>query len=280
MLPNLVIIGAMKCATTSLHAYLGLHPQIEMSRQKELNFFAEEGNWGRGVSWYASRFPDRADVRGEASPRYTDRARHPGVASRMHAVIPDAALVYLVRDPIKRIVSHYMHEVASGHERRPFDRAVEASRDNQYVSRGLYHWQLEPYLERYSRSRILVVKQEDLRRDRARTLREVFRFVGVSPDVAMDGFEFELHQSRYKGKDNGLRRLVQSVAALPVLRALPVRMRAGIGRSILPALSRPIDVPAPGAELRRRLGEVFRDDMARLHGLTGLSFDDWCMDEG
>ncbi|MGN6588482.1 MAG: hypothetical protein ACTHKT_13595, partial [Solirubrobacterales bacterium] len=58
-LPNLIIIGGLKCGTTSIHHYLGLHPEIQMSKPKELNFFVEELNWDLGLDWYASRFDDR-----------------------------------------------------------------------------------------------------------------------------------------------------------------------------------------------------------------------------
>src|SRR5690606_11798413 len=105
-LPNLVVIGAMKCGTSALHALLDHHPEIAMSRPKELNFFLGDdggashdwmlGNWRRGLRWYAGHFPVTARVRGESSPGYTSPA-HPEAAGRMAAVIPDARLVYLVR---------------------------------------------------------------------------------------------------------------------------------------------------------------------------------------
>src|SRR3712207_4013889 len=64
VLPNLIIIGGLKCGTTSLHHYLNLHPSISMSRPKELNFFVEELNWELGPGWYGSHFDEGAAVRG------------------------------------------------------------------------------------------------------------------------------------------------------------------------------------------------------------------------
>lgn len=111
-LPNLVIIGAMKCGTSALHRYLDQHPQIAMSEPKELNFFfaptasrgnsassenrddralddwpGRHGSWHRGAAWYARHFPAGAPVRGESSPGYTSPS-YPGVAERMAALIP------------------------------------------------------------------------------------------------------------------------------------------------------------------------------------------------
>ena len=101
-MPNLIIIGGLKCGTTSIHHYLGLHPEIQMSKPKELNFFTRELNWDLGLDWYASRFDDRFKVRGESSPHYTNlprfsgvRRAHPRAVSRrppaLHGARPDQA---------------------------------------------------------------------------------------------------------------------------------------------------------------------------------------------
>lgn len=191
-LPNLVIIGAMRCGTTALHRALSQHPQIAMSTPKELNFFFGprhadpvdpprwvEGNRWRGVAWYAGQLPAGATVRGEASPGYTS-PDHPGVAERMAETIPDARLLYLVRDPIDRALSQYRHHVREGTEDRPVADAL-TDPASQYISRSRYHERLEPFLERFPRGQILIVAQEDLRAHRGATLRRVAAFVGADP---------------------------------------------------------------------------------------------------
>src|SRR6185295_11391072 len=84
-LPNLIIIGGLKCGTTSIHHYLGLHPEIQMSKPKELNL-------DLGLDWYASRFDSRFKVRGESSPHYTNLPRFEGVPARIREHCPDARL--------------------------------------------------------------------------------------------------------------------------------------------------------------------------------------------
>ena len=86
-LPNLIIVGGLKCGTTSIHHYLGLHPEIQMSKPKELNFFVEELNWDLGLDWYASRFDGRFEVRGESSPHYTNLPRFSGVPERIQRAL-------------------------------------------------------------------------------------------------------------------------------------------------------------------------------------------------
>ena len=120
-LPNLIVIGTQKGETSSLHYYLSLHPQICMSREKELNFFISErdwSNWKRGVEWYKKKFIGKAQIYGESSPNYTNYPRYDQVPKRMHSIVPEAKLVYILRDPIKRIISHYMHKYSKGKENR------------------------------------------------------------------------------------------------------------------------------------------------------------------
>jgi hypothetical protein len=179
MLPNLIIIGAGKCGTTALHYYLQEHPQIYMSTRKELRFFSGE-NWERGLTWYEAHFDSSCPVRGEASPQYTVYPGLPDAPQRMHAVIPDAKLIYLVRDPIDRIVSDYVHAYAARWENKPFRQAVAASLANRYVSASRYFMQLEQYLHYFSPDRIMIINRQDLLVHRRRTLRAVFRFLGVN----------------------------------------------------------------------------------------------------
>ncbi len=186
-LPTFVVIGAMKCGTTALHRMLAGRPDISMSSPKELNFFFGDGpagneawmtgNWPRGLEWYAGHFDARAPVRGDASPGYTS-PDHPESASRMASVLPDARLVYLVRDPVDRAVSQYRHHVAQGTETRPAGTAL-LDPASQYVARGRYHERLLPFLGHYPLERIAVVSQEALLRDTAQTLAGVLRFVGA-----------------------------------------------------------------------------------------------------
>lgn len=92
-LPNLIVIGAHKGGTTSLHHYLRQHPQIFMSSLKELDFFVDEFNWPKGIDWYRKQFSSVAPIRGESSPSYTHFPKLKGVPERIHHLIPDAKLI-------------------------------------------------------------------------------------------------------------------------------------------------------------------------------------------
>ena len=81
-----------------------------MSKQKELDFFVDQLNWRKGIDWYESQFTGTAKIHGESSPSYAMYPNFLDVPERMHSVVPDAKLIYIVRDPIERIVSHYLHQ--------------------------------------------------------------------------------------------------------------------------------------------------------------------------
>ena len=116
-LPNLIVIGAQKCGTSVLHYYLGLHPEVSMSKPKELNFFIEERNWPRGVDWYAAT--STRTRRSAARPRRTTPPSRSTRASPSgwHWVVPDAKLIYMVRDPLERIAAHWVHNYAKRREK-------------------------------------------------------------------------------------------------------------------------------------------------------------------
>src|SRR5262245_24405751 len=173
-LPNVIVIGAMKCGTSSMHTYLDAHPDIKMSRRKELNFFSHDHNWELGESWYERHFSSSARIRGESSPSYTKFPQIRDVPERMHELIPDVKIIYLVRDPIERILSHYMHSRETGRESRSIGAALAEFENNKYVDPSRYHLQLQRYLRFFLPTQILVVASEEMRSQRNKTLRSVF----------------------------------------------------------------------------------------------------------
>jgi hypothetical protein len=276
-LPNLIVIGGLKCGTTSLHHYLNLHPEIAMSRPKELNFFVEELNWELGRDWYASHFSPATEVRGESSPHYTNLPRFEGVAERMRQLLgAEARVVYMVRDPIDRMLSHYLHNAGGGYETRPMEQVL-ADPDNAYVARSRYAMQLEPYLSEFGDERVAIVSREELKDDRAATMRRVFAFVGV--DASFTSEQFDREWETGSGKSSGGFRLMDRAVRLPGLRALdrnfdrlPERLRWLVERVVHDPSSGAAAKPDLSPELRAQLQQLFREDVARLEEVAGRRF--------
>jgi hypothetical protein len=276
-LPNLLVIGGLKCGTTSLHHYLNLHPEIGMSRPKELNFFVEELNWELGRDWYASHFTAAAPVRGESSPHYTNLPRFEGVSARIRETLGTAVrLVYMVRDPIDRMLSHYLHNVGGGYETRPME-DVLADPDSAYVARSRYAMQLEPYLDEFGPDRIAIVAREELKDDRAATMRRVFGFVGVDASFSSDEFEREWETG--SAKSTGGFRLMDRAVRMPGLRTLdrnfdrlPERLRWLVERVVHDPGGGAAAKPHLEPDLRAQLENLFRNDVEQLEELAGHRF--------
>jgi Sulfotransferase domain len=276
-LPNLIVIGGLKCGTTSLHHYLNLHPAIAMSRPKELNFFVAELNWELGPEWYASHFDRDAPVRGETSPHYTNLPRFSGVAARMRELLGDEArVIYMVRDPIERMLSHYLHNVGGGYESRPLEAAL-SDPGSAYVARSRYAMQLKPYLEAFDRERVLIVANEDLAGRRDETVRAVFEFCGV--DASFRSEQFEREWETGSGKQDGGFRLMDRAVRLPGLRAfdrnfdrLPESLRWLVERVVHDPGKGSAPKPELEPGLRARLEDLVRDDVAAVERIAGRSF--------
>lgn len=261
----LVVIGAMKCGTTSLHHYLDRHPDIHMSRPKELDFFVEENNWKRGVEWYLSKFDPSAAVNGDASPNYTKYHLFAGVPERMHSVVPNARLIYVVRDPLKRLLSHFTHNIAAGRERGTIEDAFQDNvEENHYVLTSLYHRQLTKYFPYYPDDRILIIDADDLRSNRRTVLRRVFDYVEVDADFDHPRFDEERHDSSKKRRPTEFSRRLYE---LPGGRYLRYALRN--------VLDTEIEKPVLEGDLADRVREVLAKDADKLRAYSGQAFSGW-----
>ena len=179
-LPDYLIIGAMKTGTSSVHRYLCQHPAVFPSKSKELDFFTT--HYRRGLGWYMQNF--RGDVSGEASPNYMKLHLWPKTAARIREHVPNARLLCVLRNPIDRTLSHYLHNVWRGRESRPFSVAVRP--DSNFVMTSRYSWQLDHYLNHFPSEQLLLVTTEELDRSPDRTMSRILQFVGVDDAVAID----------------------------------------------------------------------------------------------
>jgi hypothetical protein len=284
-LPTFLIIGAMKGGTTSLHGYLRQHREVFMPERKELNFFLdeyagrpidppEERNWSRGITWYEQQFAGAEGelAVGEASPNYSRYPTYPGVAERIAAVVPKVKLIYLVRNPIDRVFSHYLHDLANGREQRPLHIAVR--RDDRYLAPSRYAMQLEHYFRVFSPGQVLLLKADDLLARRAETVRRVLEFIGVNGNVHLR-LDFEAHRSSEK--------LERSRALIFARRSRYRRVvPRPIRRRLRQLLANPLDTSkievdgetrdflvtqfAPGV---RRLSQLAGEDFGRTWGIEG-----------
>ena len=180
--PDFIIIGAMKCGTSTLAAQLGAQDGIFVTTPKEPNFFSDDRIYAKGEAWYENLFaPARSnDLRGEASTHYTKRPTHPETISRLVSTGLRPRLIYLIRDPVERMVSHYIHEWTMGVITCDLDTAI--SRHPEMLSYSLYGTQLAPWVDAFGMDRLLVLTLEEMNRHPQDVLRRVGRFLD-RPDL-------------------------------------------------------------------------------------------------
>lgn len=244
----------MKAGTTSLHSYLDAHPDVFVSAVKELNFFIANRNWVRGVDWYRSQFSaaNEGQAIGEASPNYTKSPAFPGVPELMASVVPDARLIYVVREPVARIRSHFIHSARRGRDGRRF---AAAAFDPHYVACSMYSMQLDCYLEHFNRDQILVVTSEALRDQRRATVARVLGHIGSDPAATPANIDQEFHRTE---------------PGVPISTKRRWLRRPAEGRKLA---NRALEDLEP--RLLEQLHDILRPDVARLHAFLGSDFDGW-----
>jgi hypothetical protein len=276
-----LVIGGQKCATTTLFRHLASHPQIYMPPHKELNFFAKPERFARGLAWYLdTHFADAPDgaICGEASPLYLALG---SAAQRIHASVPDARLVALLRNPIDRAYSHYRMAVRRGLETRDFASAIRDQQargtprgdpedfERDYLAFGAYGHSLAAYLTRFARSQIHVEFTEELARDPAGVMRRITAFLGADPGFAYPALGRVYHAG---GRGRVPRPVARAVkGAIKRLRPLigARRARAAAFWFETEASVRRTRDGGPTPSERALLHEVYRDDVARLEDALG-----------
>jgi len=210
LMPDFLVIGAARSGTTSLYRYLLDHPAIGAASRKEIQYFSMY--YWRGIEWYRAHFPTTMHKMivnrwrgvpfrtGEASPYYLF---HPLAPARIADLLPEIKLLVVLRNPIDRAFSHYQHEVALGVENLSFEEAIEQEPQRlegeverivsdpmypgfryqhfSYVSRGIYHRQLERWFLLLPRESFLILGSERFFADPQAAYTAVLSFLGLPP---------------------------------------------------------------------------------------------------
>ncbi len=177
-LPDFIIIGAMKSGTSTLHSNLQSHPEIGMSKSKEPSYFNNR-IFNFDIEWYKDQFSNEKKINGESSPNYSKKQLYPKTAERMYQALPNVKLIFLMRDPIDRIISHLHHNLYRGRLMyEDIDANILAS-DN-YILTSNYYYQTQEYLNFYDKDQILFLTTEELKLDLNKTLNKICDFLEVS----------------------------------------------------------------------------------------------------
>jgi Sulfotransferase family len=269
-LPDFVIIGAMKSATSSLQEQLARQPGIFMCTPKEPNFFSDAEQYAKGMSWYSGLFAEAPEgsLLGEASTHYAKLPTYPEVVQRLKEHLPNARFVYVMRHPVDRLVSHYIHEWSTGVYRCGFEEAI--GKYPELVSYGCYAMQLEPYFEAFGRDAVLPVFFDRLLGEPQAELERICRFIGYrGQPVWMHDLKPDNVSSERIRRFPGYRLLVDSGPATWLRRNfIPQGLRDAVKMKL-----RMRKRPALGVDARARLEAEFNSDLAQLGKWLGTDLD-------
>ncbi|MGD1882786.1 MAG: sulfotransferase [Paracoccaceae bacterium] len=262
--PNFLIIGAMKCGTTTLQAQLACQPGIFMTDPKEPNYFSDDDVFAKGPDWYAGLYAEAApsDLLGEASTHYTKLPTYPQTIARLKASVPNPRLVYMIRNPVTRAVSHYIHEWSQG-IMGP-DMIAEFAAHSEIVDYGRYAYQIAPYIAAFGREAIYLTSLETLKADEEGELARVAAHIGYTGTPAWNhdlGAQNVSAQRIRKFPLHSL--LIDNPVAVGLRRTLvPKSIRSKIRDARMIG-----DRPELPDSLRAELERIYlqdRDDLARL----------------
>jgi hypothetical protein len=299
VMPNFFIVGAARSGTSSLVRYLGQHPEIYIPPWKEALFFAAEslprcfaGPGDERLNRLIIRDPEQyarlfAAVReekaiGESSVFYLC---YPDAAERIARTITDPRIIVLLRNPVDRAYSAYMHLVRDGRETLTFAEGLDAEEERRrqnfepiwwYKALGLYYGQVKHYLDVFGARRVHVVLYDDLCADPQRVLRDIFSFLGVREDIAVDtSIRYNvagIPKSRwlYTILDNFI--VDPSALGQRAKRLMPERLRATLANRLMNMILRRIPMEP---QIRAQLRTWFAEDVAMLAELLHRDLSRW-----
>ncbi|MEY8800936.1 sulfotransferase domain-containing protein [Leisingera sp. XS_AS12] len=276
MKPDVLGIGAQKCASSWLHAVAGSHPDIGISNPKEVDFFSYY--FDRGYQWYERHFPQKTGARiwFECSPSYFHDPRAPDRAATYR---PELKVLALLRDPVKRAFSNHMHEIIKGHI-QPCSFEEGLKNNPAYLEQGLYATHLNRWFSAFPQAQVKVLFAEEISASPAQAAEAVFAFFGAGSGfdsailherrnesdrarstVLRAGLRAGGKWMRQQGLETTLARIKATAPVSGLLRANSVRIRD--------------EIPPMQPETVRRLEAWFAPEMEALRRLLNRSTLPW-----
>jgi hypothetical protein len=282
---DFVIIGAAKAGTTSLASWLGSHPDVCMSNPKETMFFGSPRLFDQGLEYFHSSFFSHyqgESLIGDATPAYSNRDRHPGTHERVFSVNPDARIIYIVRDPLRKVESSWQmhvnldpglvktpeHEIRCRKAREGFMEYINTPEIfSVLVNVCRYGYQLDPWKSRFQGNCIHVMFLEDLVSGRDKEMSNLCLFLGLNPQPLLG---VPLKANNTLNERRAQRSFVRYLSKLGLHKHLPSRFKTLLAKSPLTSVphSSLLKPVWPSKTLERFVHEV-EDDVKgflKAHG--------------
>ena len=273
MLVDFMMIGAQKCGTTNLAAQMANHPDICFCQTKEPAFFNETPAWKEALASYHELYePKVGQLCGEASTMYSFLPEWSDTPARLFEYNPDLKLIYIMRQPVNRIISHYAHNFVRGLAKAAPEEAVFA--DPTYINRSRYAVQIRPYLELFGHENVLLLIFEEYVRTPEQTLQQVAQFLNLSEAGFSEANESEKHQTTGRAylKYDVMRKLTSSTMFRSVRSYIPAVLRQPIRKRLSNQIE---EKPEFSDQLRRMLWRFVEDDVYSIEKIVGRQLPIW-----
>lgn len=265
-----MIIGAMKSATTTLQDQLVQQEGIFMCEPKEPNFFSDDIEYNKGIDWYRGLFESApvGSLLGEASTHYTKLPTYPKTISHLSQHCTDVRFIYVMRHPVDRLISHYIHEWSMGVYKCDINDAINTYPELIEYSR--YAMQLAPYIEQYGKNRILPIFFDRLISHSQDELESVCQFIGYEKKpLWCEALKAKNVSNKRIKKFPFYSLLIESNLAKIIRRKLIPKSIRNKVKSKLRMQQRPVI----SDENLKKLETIFNKDLAVLSGWLGVDIN-------
>ena len=280
------IVGAPKAGTTSLYHYLSEHPQVEMSSQKEPDYFSDKAIHEQGMYYaknrintldkYESLFVQKESVvYGEASVSYLF---YENVAEDIKKYNPNAKIIIMLRNPIERAFSHYLMDYRLGLISDSFENVLAKISKHknahlfyqQYIEVSKYAKQIQRYLDFFKKENILFIDYEDFKKNVSKTVDQVYNFLNISTEFVAD---INTKHNTFIMPKNKIIRLIYSFVFLRKI--LTFLFPVYLVKNIRVLLFKSDKKPELLKETRSLLSIIFNDDIKKMEEVLAKNYSKW-----
>jgi len=285
MLPNFLVIGSQKSATTWLYFRLKEHPDIFLPDTKEIGFFNEQNedlSYNEifdklGLPWYKNFFRHYSNQKaiGEVTPIYIcDKSAHVRIAR----TLGQSKIIAILRNPVSRAYSHYWMAVGKGQTEKSFEQLIDENNE-RFIKRGLYYEQLKNYYDTFDSKNIMVILMEELYKNKQQTLKDIYQFLGVDVDFVSDTIE-QKENSSFTIKYPKLNQMLEdTILAFRKNRLLSklvdVAKETGIAERVLRLSKKQVVYPDLPDNVHFKLTEYYKESNQKLSELINKDVSIW-----
>ncbi len=274
---DFMIIGAMKSGTTTLSQILSMHPEVCFCETKEPHYFSKSPDWRKDLEDYKSLYhPTNNQICGEASTTYTCYPEfNKDVWQVLYDFNPKLKFIYIMRDPVDRIVSHYMHNYLRGYTSEAFEKDIV--KKSTYINRTRYFLQIKPYIERFGQEQILLLTFEEFIADKKATLNKIAHFLDIDASKFGEFDNIYANKSVGSSKKNVKIENLANNSLVKTIKPLLPKKIIKITTDILYGLTkRNLDVkPDVSETMKQVIYDLLILDVIEIEKLMGRKITEW-----